>query len=76
MPTNVKNSPKNSPKQPSLTERIEQLDQAVEWFYGDDFDLDQSLTKYQDASKLAAEINRDLTELKNQVEVVEDFTKD
>lgn len=61
---------------PSLTEKIKQLDQAVEWFYGDDFELDQALVKYQDATKLAATIDQDLTNLKNQVEVVEDFTKD
>ena len=72
MPKNV--SPK-APK-PSLTEKIDQLDQAVEWFYGDDFQLDQALVKYQDAAQLAASIDQDLTELKNQVEVVEDFTKD
>lgn len=61
---------------PSLTEKIKQLDQAVEWFYGDDFKLDQALAKYQDATELAATIDQDLTKLKNQVEVVEDFTKD
>ncbi len=59
----------------SLTKKINELDAAVEWFYGDEFSLDQALQKYQNAEKLAVEIEKDLTELKNQVEVLEDFTK-
>lgn len=59
----------------SISNKIKQLDESVEWFYGDDFVLDQALEKYQAATKLAAAIEKDLSELKNKVEVVEDFTR-
>lgn len=62
-------------EKPSISQKLTQLDEAVEWFYGDDFVLDKALTKYQDATKLATEIQKDLSELKNQVEVIGDFTK-
>lgn len=63
-------------KTKSISEKIANLDTAVEWFYGDDFTLDKALEQYQSASKLAAEIETDLSELKNQVEVIEDFTQE
>lgn len=59
----------------TINQKIEQLDGAIEWFYGEDFQLDQALPKYQAALKQAQEIEADLNELKNQVEVIEDFTK-
>lgn len=60
----------------SIEAKMKQLDESVEWFYGEDFSLDQALQKYQDANQLAQEISKDLSELKNQVEVLADFTKD
>lgn len=66
--------PQNAEKT-SITRKIAQLDESVEWFYGDDFELDQALKHYENASKLAQEIEKDLLELKNRVEVLEDFTK-
>ncbi len=60
----------------TVSEKLAQLDEQVEWFYGDDFSLDQALEKYQVAADLTKEIERDLSELKNQVEVIADFTKD
>ena len=66
-----KNAAKNS-----IETKIQQLDESVEWFYSDDFSLDQALQKYQDANILAQEIKTDLSELKNQVEVIADFAKD
>lgn len=57
-----------------ITEKIADLDQQVEWFYGEEFSLDQALAKYEAATKLAKEIETDLGELKNKVEVIADFT--
>lgn len=62
-------------EKPSISEKVAELDENVAWFYGDEFELDQALDKYNAAIKLAQAIEKDLTELKNQVEVVEDFTK-
>lgn len=61
--------------QNSISAKIKQLDSAVEWFYGDDFSLDDALAKYKSASELADIIARDLDNLKNQVQVLADFTK-
>lgn len=60
---------------PSITAQIAELDAAVAWFESPDFSLDQALSRYQAATKLAANIEKQLSELKNQVEVIADFTK-
>lgn len=60
---------------PTITEKIAQLDESVEWFYGDSFELDKALDKYNEAIKNAKSIKNDLAKLKNKVEVIEDFTK-
>lgn len=59
----------------TINQKITKLDDMLSWFYGDDFSLDQALDHYQDATKLATEIEGDLTDLKNKVEVLGDFTK-
>ncbi len=60
----------------SLNQKIEELDKKVEWFYSDDFRLEQATDKYQDAVKLAKEVEKDLNDLKNEIEVLsEDFSK-
>jgi len=60
----------------SLNQKIEKLDNEVEWFYSDDFKLDEATTKYKNAVELAKEIEKDLSELKNEIEVLaEDFSK-
>ncbi len=65
---------KNESKK-SIEAKIKSLDQSVEWFYSENFSLDQALQKYQDANQLAQEIQQDLSALKNQVEVIADFTQ-
>lgn len=60
----------------SLNQKIGKLDDKVEWFYSDDFKLEEAVDKYKDAVKLAKEIEKDLNELKNEIEVLaEDFSK-
>lgn len=60
----------------SLNQKIESLDQKVEWFYSDEFKLEEAVEKYKIATKLAREIEKDLKELKNEINVLsEDFTK-
>lgn len=59
-----------------INQKIQKLDQAVEWFYGDEFNLDQAAERYQQALSLAQEINQNLKDLKNRIEVIDkDFTK-
>lgn len=61
----------------TLNEKIAELDAQVDWFYGEDFTLDQATTKYKEAVKLAKEIEDDLKTLKNEISVIDkDFTKE
>ena len=63
-------------KELNLNQKIEKLDGEVEWFYSDDFKLEEAIEKYRKANKLAKEIEKDLAELKNEIEVLaEDFSK-
>jgi len=60
----------------TLNQKIEKLDQEVEWFYSDDFKLEEAVNKYKEAIKLAKGIEEDLAVLKNEIEVLsEDFSK-
>lgn len=60
----------------NLNQKIKTLDQKVEWFYSDDFKLEDAVAKYKDAIKLAKDIEKDLASLKNEIEIInQDFTK-
>ena len=49
---------------------------GVDWFYSDDFKLEEASEKYKDLTKLAKEIEKDLEEMKNEINVIaEDFSK-
>ena len=71
-----KNVTKDSEEsQVSIESKIRHLDEMVEWFYSEDFSLDEAISHYEKSVQLASEIKQDLTKLKNQVEVIADFTK-
>ncbi len=55
----------------NINEKIAALNEYLEWFNGDDFTLEQSIEKYNEAKKLADEIQANLAELKNEITVVE-----
>ncbi|MBQ3296699.1 exodeoxyribonuclease VII small subunit [Candidatus Saccharibacteria bacterium] len=60
----------------NLNSKINELDKQVEWFYSDEFELEQAVDKYKQAVKLAKEIEQDLDNLKNEIKVLsEDFSK-
>lgn len=59
----------------SVGAKIEQLNQNLEWFYGDEFKLEEAVNKYQEAAELAKDIEKELETLKNQIEVIsKDFS--
>ena len=61
----------------SINQRLQQLDQQIEWFYGDEFSLEEASQKYQEVALLAKEIEKSLYEIKNQIEVIDrDFSKE
>ena len=68
---------KDAKKVPTLSEKIAELDRSVEWFYGDDFSLNEAIERYEAAAALAKSIEQDLKTLKNKISVVEkDFSEE
>ena len=64
-------------KDQKINEKIKKLNDEVEWFYGDEFKLEEASKRYRDATKLVKEIESDLNKLKNEIEVIdEDFSKE
>ena len=60
----------------NVSEKIDELKSGVEWFYSDDFKLEEASEKYKALTTLAKEIETDLNELKNEIKVIEeDFSK-
>lgn len=60
----------------SLSERINELEKKIEWFYSEDFDLEEAVENYKSSIELAKELQKDLSDLQNEIEVLsEDFTK-
>ena len=60
----------------NLNQKIEKLDAEVEWFYSDDFKLEEAVKRYREAIEMAREIENDLDNLKNEIEILaEDFSK-
>ncbi|MBQ6313709.1 exodeoxyribonuclease VII small subunit [Candidatus Saccharibacteria bacterium] len=60
----------------TLNQKIEELEKSTDWFYSDDFNLDEAVKKYKEATSLAAELEKDLNNLKNEIEILsEDFSK-
>ncbi len=55
----------------SISSKIEQLQELTNWFESDEFDLEQALKKYQQAAALAKEVEKELTEMKNQIKIVQ-----
>ncbi len=56
----------------TLNQKIEELNKEVEWFYSDDFRLEEAIVKYEKTTKLAKEVEKDLNELKNKIEVLKE----
>lgn len=56
-----------SQKNDSIEEKMAKLRQLVEWFEGEDFSLAEATEKFEQANKMAREIEHDLSEMKNKV---------
>ncbi|MBR3319467.1 exodeoxyribonuclease VII small subunit [Candidatus Saccharibacteria bacterium] len=60
----------------SINDKITKLNELTQWFYTDEFNLDEAKQKYEEAANLAKEIEADLGALKNHIEVIsKDFSK-
>ncbi len=59
----------------TINQKIEKLNKEVEWFYGEDFSLEKASEKYKKSIALTKEIEKDLDNLKNEIEILsEDFS--
>lgn len=54
----------------TVSQKMADLSELVAWFESDEFELEQAITKYKEAEKLAGEIEHDLSELKNEITVL------
>lgn len=54
----------------TIAEKTAGLSELVAWFDSDDFTLETALDKFKEAEKLAAEIEKDLESLQNDIQVV------
>jgi len=54
----------------TIQEKITELTQLTEWFDSEEFALESALDMYKKAEALAEDIEKDLTALKNDINVV------
>lgn len=59
-----------SEKNKTIQQKLDDLNQLVLWFQGDEFTLEESLEKFKSAEALAEEIDSDLDNLKNEINVL------
>lgn len=59
-----------SAKKHSIAEKTAKLDELVAWFDSEEFELEKALDKFKEVETLAAEIEHDLMEMKNEVNVI------
>ncbi len=52
-------------KPKTIKQQIDELNNLLAWFEGDEFDLDQAIEKYQLAKEIVAEISQQIESLKN-----------
>lgn len=54
----------------SIAQKMDELSALVAWFESDEFELESAIPRYKDAELLATEIEKDLSELKNEITVL------
>ena len=54
----------------TLNAKMAELDTLVSWFDGDDCEIEEAIGKFKEAEKLASDIEKDLSALKNEITVL------
>ena len=54
----------------TIQEKLSELSELVTWFQSPAFKLEEAVDKFKQSEKLAEEIEKDLTKLKNDIKVV------
>lgn len=63
---------KASETEPTIEAKLEQLRTAVQWFESEDFTVEEAMSRFEAASKLATEIEHELEAVKNTVTVLKE----
>ena len=58
-------------KNKTIKQQMNDLQKLVEWFEGDEFELEMAKEKFESAEKLADEIRQKLTTLKNEITIID-----
>jgi exonuclease VII small subunit len=59
-----------------INKQLAELKAKIDWFYGEDFNLDDAIARYEEVVKLSQQLDKQLGELKNKVEVLSrDFSQ-
>lgn len=61
-----------SEKNKTIQEKMKELSELVDWFHGEEFNLEESIEKFREAEGMAAEIESDLMSLKNDIQVIKE----
>ena len=78
-PTNNTPASSSAPHQPdqqsnadnrSLREQMEQLEEILAWVDSDEFELEAAVERYQQAARVAEQIDQRLREIKNKVTII------
>jgi exodeoxyribonuclease VII small subunit len=54
----------------TLQEQLNELEQLISWFEQEDIDLEEAIKKFEEGSKLAADIKDRLKEVENKITVL------
>ena len=55
----------------TIEQLMAEIDERVAWFQGDDFVLDEAKERFLEVKQLAERIEKALTEMKNEIEMLE-----
>jgi exodeoxyribonuclease VII small subunit len=56
----------------SISQQLQDLDQLITWFDQPDFDLDKAIAKFEEGSKLVADIQTKLDTFENKITVLKE----
>jgi peptidoglycan hydrolase CwlO-like protein len=60
----------------TISSKIDDLKTKIDWFYSDEFGVDEAPKRYEEVLALTKEVEKDLKDLKNQITVLsKDFSK-
>jgi exonuclease VII small subunit len=57
-------------KNNTIQQKTIELNKLVDWFDSDEFNLEMALDKFKQAETIAADIEKDLLSLKNEINIV------